>query len=38
VQFITIKGGRTPYELVVNQVNKDSIVGYLSTPRDATAR
>jgi hypothetical protein len=38
VQFYTAKGGHTPYELVVNQVNKDSIVGYLSTPKDAAAR
>ncbi len=38
VQFYTAKGGHTPYELVINQVNKDTIVGYLSTPKDATAR
>jgi len=38
VQFYTAKGGHTPYELVINQVNKDSIVGYLSTPKDAAAR
>src|ERR1035441_2899974 len=29
VQFYTAKGGRTPYEIVINQVGKDQIVGYL---------
>ena len=38
VQFYTSKGGRTPYELVINQVGKDQIVGYLSTPKDTAAR
>ena len=38
VQFYTSKGGRLPYELVVNQVNKDQIVGYLSTPKETLAR
>jgi hypothetical protein len=38
VQFFTAKGGRTPYELVINQVGKDQIVGYLSTPKDQLAR
>jgi hypothetical protein len=38
VQFYTQKGGHTPYELVINQVTKDSIVGYLSTPKDAAPR
>jgi uncharacterized phage infection (PIP) family protein YhgE len=38
VQFFTAKGGRTPYELVVNQVGKDQIVGYLSMPKDTAAR
>ncbi|MBV9506834.1 MAG: hypothetical protein JO323_17710 [Acidobacteriia bacterium] len=38
VQFFTTKGGRTPYELVINQVGKDQIVGYLSTPKDTAAR
>jgi predicted nucleic acid-binding Zn-ribbon protein len=33
VQFYTAKGGHIPYELVINQVNKDEIVGYLSTPK-----
>jgi hypothetical protein len=38
VQFYVAKGGRTPYELVINQVQKDLIVGYLSTPKDASGR
>jgi DNA repair exonuclease SbcCD ATPase subunit len=38
VQFYTSKGGRLPYELVVNTVNKDQIVGYLSTPKETVAR
>lgn len=38
VQFYTTRGGRLPYELVVNQVQKDTIVGYLSTPKDQSAR
>ena len=38
VQFYTSKGGRTPYELVINQVNKNEIVGYLSTPKDTSSR
>ncbi|HMD71289.1 MAG TPA: hypothetical protein VKF41_08090 [Bryobacteraceae bacterium] len=38
VQFYTQKGGHTPYELVINQVTKDSIIGYLSTPKDLTSR
>ena len=33
VQFYTSKA-RQPYELVVNQVQKDQIVGYLATPKD----
>jgi hypothetical protein len=33
VQFYTSKA-RQPYELVVNQVQKDLIVGYLATPKD----
>jgi DNA repair exonuclease SbcCD ATPase subunit len=33
VQFYTSKA-RLPYELVVNQVQKDQIVGYLATPKD----
>jgi hypothetical protein len=38
VQFYTIKGGHTPYELVINQVNKDGIVGYIATPKDLGTR
>jgi len=37
VQFYTSKA-RQPYELVVNQVGKDLIVGYLSTPKEQAAR
>ena len=37
VQFYTAKA-RQPYEIVVNQVQKDLIVGYLSTPKEQSAR
>jgi chromosome segregation ATPase len=37
VQFYTGKATQ-PYELVVNQVQKDVIVGYLSTPKVQTSR
>ncbi len=37
VQFYTSKA-RQPYELVVNQVQKDQIVGYLATPKEQIAR
>ena len=37
VQFYTSKA-KQPYELVVNQVQKDLIVGYLATPQEQTAR
>jgi hypothetical protein len=37
VQFYTAKA-RQPYELVVNQVGKDLIVGYLATPKETLAR
>lgn len=37
VQFYTSKA-RQPYELVVNEVKKDVIVGYLSTPKVMAAR
>lgn len=37
VQFYTSKA-RQPYELVVNNVGKDLIVGYLSTPKEQVAR
>ena len=38
VQFYTAKGGHIPYELVINQVNKNEIVGYLSTPKEQASR
>jgi chromosome segregation ATPase len=37
VQFYVSKA-RQPYELVVNEVKKDQIVGYLSTPKVQTTR
>jgi len=37
VQFY-VSGARMPYELVVNEVAKDKIVGYLATPKVMTAR
>ena len=37
VQFYTLKA-KQPYEIVVNQVQKDKIVGYLSTPKEQVAR
>ena len=30
---IYVSGNRQPYEIVVNQVKKDAVVGYLSTPK-----
>jgi septal ring factor EnvC (AmiA/AmiB activator) len=33
-----VSGNRQPYEIVVNQVKKDEIVGYLSTPKVTMAR
>jgi len=33
-----VGGGRQPHELVVNQVGKDLIVGYLATPKVPAAR
>lgn len=38
VQFYTTKGGRIPYELVVMNVGKDVITGYLSTPKVVVPR
>ena len=38
VQFYTAKGGHIPYELVINQVNKNEIVGYLSIPKEQVSR
>jgi hypothetical protein len=37
IQFYTSKA-RQPYEIVVNTVNKDAIVGYLATPKVQSAR
>ena len=37
VQFYTSKA-RQPYELVVNSVGKDLIVGYLATPKEQATR
>lgn len=38
VQFFTSKGGHTPYELVVNEVGKNLLAGYLSTPKETASR
>ena len=32
VQFYT-SGTRTPYEVVVNEIRKDQVIGYLSVPK-----
>jgi hypothetical protein len=37
VQFLTLKA-KQPYEIVVNEVRKDTIVGYLSTPKVQNGR
>jgi hypothetical protein len=37
VQFLTMKA-RQPYEIVVNEVKKDQIAGYLATPKVQAAR
>jgi hypothetical protein len=37
VQFYTSKA-KQPYEIVINQVQKDMIVGYLSTPKEQSGR
>ena len=37
VQFYVAKG-RVPFEIVVNEVQKDYIVGYLATPKELVAR
>ncbi len=37
LQFYTSKA-RIPYELVVNEVKKDNIIGYLATPKVTVAR
>ncbi len=33
-----VSGNRQPYEIVINQIKKDEIVGYLSTPKVTLAR
>jgi len=35
---VYVAGYRQPYEIVINQVKKDSVVGYLSTPKVTLAR
>jgi DNA repair exonuclease SbcCD ATPase subunit len=35
---VYVGGNRQPYEIVVNQVKKDAVVGYLSTPKVTLAR
>jgi len=35
---VYVGGYRQPYEIVVNQVKKDAVVGYLSTPKVTLAR
>jgi len=38
VQFYVSKGGHIPYELVINTVTKDGIVGYIATPKETATR
>lgn len=38
VQFYVASKARQPYELVINEVSKDKIVGYLATPKVTLAR
>ena len=33
-----VSGNAQPYEIVVNQVRKDEVVGYLATPKVKMAR
>jgi chromosome segregation ATPase len=35
---VYVAGNRQPYEIVVNKVEKDAVVGYLSTPKVTVAR
>jgi len=35
---VYVSGNRQPYEIVVNKVEKDAVVGYLSTPKVTLAR
>jgi hypothetical protein len=37
VQFY-VSGARQPFEIVVNEISKDKITGYLATPKVMTAR
>ena len=38
VQFRTAKGGMIPYEIIIMEVKKDQIVGYLATPKETVQR
>lgn len=38
VQFYVMSKARQPYEIVVNEVSKNSVKGYLATPKITTAR
>ena len=38
IQFYVAKAGHQPYEIVVNQVKKDEVIGYLSTPKVKISR
>jgi len=38
VQFMVSSAPGRPYEIIVNEVKKDNIVGYLSTPKVTSAR
>ncbi|MBY0507387.1 MAG: hypothetical protein K2X03_25960 [Bryobacteraceae bacterium] len=38
VQFYVASKARQPYEIVVNEITKDTVVGYLSTPKVQVAR
>lgn len=38
VQFYVASTARQPYEIVVNEITKDTVVGYLSTPKVQAAR
>ena len=35
---VYVAGNRQPYEIVINQVKKDQIVGYLATPKETVSR
>ncbi len=38
IQFYVVSKARQPYEIVVNEVTKTSVKGYLATPKVTTAR